>query len=309
MSSGYRAPSTTAARIAAGFLSPSGGMARLAVFCYHRVLESPDPRRPEEPTVEEFTEDVSLIASTFNVLTFGEAAERLAQGNLPARAACITFDDGYVDNFAIAAPVLRAFGVPATIFVCGGAIDTGIMWNDLVIEAHSRETVHDLSGGIQGELDAIKYSPVDERWDRAMRRFRDADIGDYPRLMMTREMVRQLSEDGFEIGGHTINHPILAVISEESARREIESSYEWVSETTGLAPRSFAYPNGIPGHDFAGNHERMVHEAGYSAAVSTQWAIATPKSNPFSLPRIGPWWRQGRGLTMGAVRAYVKSHI
>ena len=36
---------------------------------------------------------------------------------IPARAVCITFDDGYKSNIEFAAPVLREYGFPATIFM------------------------------------------------------------------------------------------------------------------------------------------------------------------------------------------------
>jgi len=43
---------------------------------------------------------------------------------LPARALAITFDDGYVDNAAVAAPILQSFGLPATFFVTTGLLGT-----------------------------------------------------------------------------------------------------------------------------------------------------------------------------------------
>jgi peptidoglycan/xylan/chitin deacetylase (PgdA/CDA1 family) len=42
-------------------------------------------------------------------LSLGEACERLARGDLPARAACITFDDGYADNECVALPILQRY--------------------------------------------------------------------------------------------------------------------------------------------------------------------------------------------------------
>ena len=127
--------------------------------------------------------------------------------------------------------------------------------------------------------------------------------------MMTRDMVADLSRQGFEIGGHTINHPILKELSDDGARLEIEECATWIRDVTGDAPTSFAYPNGVPDQDFTSVHMAMVREAGFESAASTQWALARGGTDPFSIPRVGPWWRQGRTLTSGLCRSYLKSYL
>ena len=54
----------------------------------------------------------------------------LLKGDLPARPAVITFDDGYADNRTVALPILQAHGLTATFFVATGFLDGGRMWND-----------------------------------------------------------------------------------------------------------------------------------------------------------------------------------
>src|SRR5262249_3137786 len=130
--------SASLARAVGRALSPAGRRGRLAVFSYHQVLERKDPLRPGEPDGAEFANDVATIARVFSVLPLRDAARRMRAGSLPANAACIPFDDGYANNSELAAPILEAAGVPATIFVAGGAVDTGVMWNDLIIEAVRR---------------------------------------------------------------------------------------------------------------------------------------------------------------------------
>ena len=306
--------------------SPGGRRARLAVFCYHQVLEAPDPFRAGEPTAAEFARDVELIDTVFSVLPFGEAATRLSTNTLPKRAACVTFDDGYENNHSLAAPILEKAGVPATFFVTGGAIDDGVMRNDLVIEAVAS------SGGspkladeyaflerpkagaspsdiVSTLLQQLKYRPMDERWEIARRLYSDNVGNELPRLMMTRDQVADLTTRGFEVGGHTINHPILKELSDAEASEEIHACSEWVRSVTGSLPKTFAYPNGRPGVDFEEKHVKMVDEAGFSAAASTDWALARAGTNPLSVPRVGPWWRQGRGLESGLLRSYIRSYL
>ena len=312
-------------RALASVLSPAGRRGRLAVFCFHQVLEKKDALRPDEPCRREFCSDLEVIKSVFNILPIPEAVERLTAGSLPARAACITFDDGYLNNHQVAASILEEAGVPATFFIAGGAVDTGIMWNDLVIETYSRSNgrltldsdfdfalpqIHqEVNSAIVGNVLAeLKYKPLDERWNIAQRLY-DANVGGkLPRLMMTRDMVGDLQSRGFDIGGHTVNHPILQKLADNCARQEIENSLDWVEDVTGHRPITFAYPNGKPGVDFAERHTRMVAEAGCSAAFSTDWRLAKNTTNAFSIPRIGPWWRTGRALSLGLLRLYGSSY-
>jgi peptidoglycan/xylan/chitin deacetylase (PgdA/CDA1 family) len=318
--------SAAMSRAFGGALSPAGPNARLAVFSYHQVLGQGDPLRPGEPDAGQFASDVAVIDRVFTVLPMQEAARRLKERTLPARAACITFDDGYANNFEVAAPILEAAGVQATFFVAGGAVDTGIMWNDLVIEAVARRRGRAFAfGALAGVTDSetmpdhvlagrllkqLKYEPVGRRWDLALSLFRDnAAAAEPPRLMMTRDMVAGLARKGFDVGGHTIHHPILKGMDDAAARDEIEGCSRWCVEVTGSQPKSFAYPNGKPGTDFAPRHERMVAAAGFDLAVSTDWSVAHAGTSVFSIPRIGPWWRQNRSLPGGLLRAYLPSRL
>ncbi len=298
-----------AARAAGSLLSPAGARARLVVFCFHQVLEQRDPLRPGEPDEAQFLDDVRQIGSVFKVLPFSEAVNKLTSGTLTERSACITFDDGYANNFELAAPILRSAGVPATFFIAGGAVDTGVMWNDLVIESVAHAGSKEEKGNLAAILGNLKYRPTAERWDAAVRMYHDVVGPELPRLMMTREMVAGLSRQGFEIGGHTMNHPILKELPDDDAKREIEDCVAWIQEVTGEVPTSFAYPNGIPGRDFTAVHASMVREAGFEAAASTEWALAKGNTDAFRIPRIGPWWRQGRTMTSGLFRAYMKSYL
>ena len=161
--------------------SPSGSSARLSVLIFHRVLPVPDPVFPGEFDAVRFDQMLTWLRSAFNVLPLDEAIARARTGSLPARAAAITFDDGYADNCEIALPLLKKHGVSATFFVATDFIDGGRMWNDSVIAAirNCPSPVLDLSGlglgqwavatnsekrhKIEGLLVKLKYQPHAER--------------------------------------------------------------------------------------------------------------------------------------------------
>jgi peptidoglycan/xylan/chitin deacetylase (PgdA/CDA1 family) len=95
---------------------------------YHRVLPAVPPHDPYDICISVGTFEAQmawLVRSGFTVLPLS-ALERLFdrphQAALPKRAAVVTFDDGYEDNYLYAWPVLRRFGLEATVFLVSDAI-------------------------------------------------------------------------------------------------------------------------------------------------------------------------------------------
>ncbi len=136
-------------------VSQGGNEGRLSVFIFHRVLSESDPLFNWDPDAASFRQLMGWIKECFNVLPLDEAVRHLSERSLPPRAASITFDDGYVDNFHIARPILESLGLTATFFISTGYLNGGIMWNDSVIEAirHCRKSHLDLSSMGLGVLD------------------------------------------------------------------------------------------------------------------------------------------------------------
>lgn len=271
---------------------------------FHRVLDRPDPLQPDTPYASIVAMQFQALADHFTVLPLEEAIPRLREGTLPPAAACITFDDGYRDNFDVAWPILKKFRLPATIFVATGFLDGGTMFNDAIAESVRRlETgTHDFSNFgvketaisdiasrrqlIHSLTQAIKYLEPDRRQqlcDDLQGRLSSPLPTD---LMMSSDQVRLLSQNGITIGGHTVHHPILAKVDNATAQQEIIANRDAIRDITDKIPRTFAYPNGKPNRDYTLDHARMVESAGYELAVSTAVAVATPGANRFQLPRF-----------------------
>src|SRR5687768_16576249 len=101
----------------------------LSILIYHRVIPEPDPLLPDEICARQFDWHLALLGRWFRVLALAEAVAQLRDGTLPARAACVTFDDGYADNVSAALPLLRKHGMPATFFLATAYLVGGRMWN------------------------------------------------------------------------------------------------------------------------------------------------------------------------------------
>jgi len=290
-------------------LSPGGTRGKLQVFIFHRVLAEPDPLLPGEPDAVQFAWMLRLIGRNFNVLPFGRAVRLLKKGTLPKAAACITFDDGYRDNFSVALPLLQQYGLTATFFIATGFLEGGRMWNDDIIEAIRllpNEVVdwqefgldqYDLTthsarinsiGKIQGKL---KYLPHAQREATARKIARSAGVDDKSRLMMIADDVRSVRAAGMELGGHTHTHPILTSLTDSDAYSEITQGKIELERILGEPINVFAYPNGNPQMDISSRHVEMLGEAGFIAAATTERGIGKVDTDPYMIPRFTPWDR------------------
>lgn len=288
-------------------LLSGGGRRAPAILIYHRVLPEQDPLFPSEVYRAKFERQLTWLKSRFHVLPLLDAVQLAAQGRLPARSACITFDDGYADNAEVALPVLQKHGLHASFFVATGFLDGGRMWNDTVIETVRRAPgeVLDASSlglgrhavgnwaqrrqAIGALIGQLKYLPMAQRLEQVGQVAQLAGV-DLPRdLMMSTEQLRQLHGAGMAIGGHTVNHPILARLDLAEARSEIAQGKAALEAALDAPVRVFAYPNGKPGQDYLPEHVALVRELGFEAAVSTSWGVSRGATDWFQLPRFTPW--------------------
>ncbi len=219
-----------------GLLSGHRANGKLLVLTYHRVLADYDEIIDDIDDVQ-FTQQMETLSQYFNVLSLEEGLRQVQIGRIARSAVCITFDDGYRDNYDVAFPILKALNLPATFFIATGYLGNGKMWNDVVIESVKNTKLTDLDltelsldkyavTSIQQKLTLIgvlinrwRNKSLDERNSLAIKLSQIAQVNLNQRIMMTEDEVKQLSDAGMEIGGHTVNHPILPSTNLEDARK------------------------------------------------------------------------------------------
>jgi peptidoglycan/xylan/chitin deacetylase (PgdA/CDA1 family) len=92
----------------------------------------------------------------------------------------------------------------------------------------------------------------------------------------------QLSRDELiSIGAHTRRHPALPSLPDDVAWSEIAGCKQDLEEHLGREAISFAYPAGM----FNDRDLRMVREAGYRVAVTTEPGLNGPRQSPYALRR------------------------
>lgn len=147
-------------------------------------------------------------------------------GALPAKPFVITFDDGYVDNYTTAFPIITKHGFKATIFM--------------------------VTSYINGEG------------------------------FMSWHQLKELVANGWEIEGHTTNHPYLTKIDPSTVLSELNPSKELLEKELGHPVNFFAYPYG----DLNANVVQALKDAGYLMAVTTERGWADGKADAWHVHRI-----------------------
>ncbi len=288
----------------------------LSILIYRRVRAAPDALYPETMDGRRFAQHLRLLRRWFRVLPLAQAARRLRERSLPARAACITLDGGYAEDAEVALPLLQRFGLSATFFVASGQLDGAASWNDTVIELvrNAPGSRLNLSRGGFGSYDigcTQRRRAVIDLLLAALARLAPTERLARVRLMARRGGAAMLSSDqlialhraGMDIGGQTASQAPLASLSNAEARAEIVNGRRRLEQLIQAPVRLFAYPSGKPGADFDQRHGSMLRQAGFDAAVTTSAGAARCGSDPYALPRFTPWDRSSSSaflLRMGS---------
>ena len=148
-----------------------GRRPRAVVLVYHRVRERGlDPwNLTIDPEI--FAGQMEVLARDWTPLSLAELVEGVGRQQLPERAVAVTFDDGYADNLEVAAPILVERGIPSTLFVATGLVDTGRppWWDELaslLLEPERLPRTLTLSSG-NGDCWRIPPLGADEPWSAA----------------------------------------------------------------------------------------------------------------------------------------------
>jgi peptidoglycan/xylan/chitin deacetylase (PgdA/CDA1 family) len=280
------------------------------ILAYHRVLRVEDLDesfiQPGMYVLEDvFDKQMRFLKETFEIVPFADLLARWRTGtwDVRTRYCAITFDDGWLDNYLYAYPVLRRHGIPATIFLPTAFIGTParFWWDELgYLLRRCPAGLAQLSGRYpwlaqlsekptQQRLDGIveKFKNVPEQeiseWLGAARRALGLTVPEQ-RVLVNWQEVEEMSGYGISFGSHSCTHRILTHLSREEVRKELRDSRDCLRERRIRAVPVFCYPNG----DFNQEVIQEVRRAGYEAAVTGRFGFESScPDDLWRLKRIG----------------------
>jgi peptidoglycan/xylan/chitin deacetylase (PgdA/CDA1 family) len=285
------------------------------VLTYHGVMPGDDDRydflNANFVAASAFARQMRWLARHYTLVPLARVAEAAHGGRpLPPRAATVTFDDGFANNYRVAFPILKQHGVPCTIFLTTGKIgvDGAELWSErvkraiyltpresLTLPGHGAVTLARGSRGARERtarsvLNAMKRLPVAERDQRlaeveSVCGHPPADSRDPMRYeFLTWDEVRLMAQEGVEFGSHTVTHPILSTLEASEAERELRDSKRTIEAELQRECWSFAYPNGSRA-DYGDREKRVLASLGYRCALTLEGGLSRT-ADPFAIDRV-----------------------
>lgn len=296
----------------------------LRVLTYHRV-ETPEARPDLYPglisaTPHDFDQQMRLLAGQYQVVSLPEVIGALQNEEpLPPRAVLITFDDAYRDFADNAWPVLRRYGLAATLFVPTAFPGDPLrpFWWDRLHQMVTSASQSDKRASLETPLGPLPIATDRERRDacRQLNGYvktlphREAmafvtrltgDIPCIPNHVMDWDTLRRLAREGVTLGAHTRTHPLMNRVSPDEARAEILDSRSDLEREIGPVPPIFAYPSG----HFDACVVDILDRAGFALAFTTIRGINDlGGADRLRLRRINV----GRRTTLPVLRAQLAS--
>ena len=284
----------------------------LLVLNYHGVVKEPRPERWSyenwDPAAT-FRSQLQWVARWFEPVGL-EGLRRWTSGEKFQRPAClVTFDDGYRNNLTVAAPILKAEGVPAVFFLATDYIGADrTLWNDevRVRVVNWRGTEIRMPDGTTQAVggDAVGRRALSERINRQCKKIPNAERETYleylraqtpqvnamddpeARALLNWHEARKLAGMGFDIGSHSVSHPILSRVPGDRIPYEIHESKTKIEQELGRPCEAIAYPNGTT-DDVSDNVIEEVRRSGYQWGFMTTPVWHTSGDNPHRIPRVG----------------------
>jgi len=296
--------------------SPAGrisGLKRLrgpkfAILCYHRVGSGGVPFYSNlDPGV--FEAQIRYLRRAYRIVSLDDLCRELDAGGPPGQAVAITFDDGYRDLYTTAFPILRRYGVPATVYLTASTIETGeIAWYDRIfaIAMFSQASALELDGNSPRRftlssqesrlhaateiVNALRGYQNGDRIAACAALEKNADLPgsawELKNRMLTWTQIREMQESGISFGAHTMSHPVVSQLAYSERQRELGDS-KWLLENRLQRPvEHFAFPFGSPS-DIDSESCVLMPGYGYRSAASTVWGVNTPSTPRYLLRRIG----------------------
>jgi peptidoglycan/xylan/chitin deacetylase (PgdA/CDA1 family)/CelD/BcsL family acetyltransferase involved in cellulose biosynthesis len=277
---------------------------KFAILSYHRVGTEGVPLycRLDQRL---FDEQMKYVRANYPVISMSQMYSELSCPSGKTIGVVVTFDDGYLGTYTEAFPVLKKYGIPATVYLLAGSIENGcVEWYDRIFLA--------LQQFSESKLDLLLDRPRRFELNSAAARMQAAErivsflrtapetkrveicrcLEDQVQLpeqalegrMMTWQQIREMQAAGMSFGAHTMSHRVLSRLAPEELRYELSASKALIEERIGNEAADFAYPFGKRA-DY-GEVAQNLQRFGYRTAVTSEAGAVTPESSCYELRRM-----------------------
>jgi peptidoglycan/xylan/chitin deacetylase (PgdA/CDA1 family) len=303
------------------------GGRRILITSYHRVVgdftgelqRSIPGLLISQETFRKHLEEAH--AAGYELASLEDALDVMAGRRKAKKDLCVvTFDDGYRDVYRYAYPVMKAMGVPSTIYLPALYVGTDRRFDHdrlfHLVRLMLREKVQPLYEGLppsaasligpvlagQKTLSASLDDFIGEHPGATLRAIidglekqlgaRGADALPEQGDVMGWDEVREMAKNGVSFGAHTLHHTVLTLETPGQVEKELAEGKAICERELGQPVRDFAYCNGWYSDEVIATLKRL----GYRSAVTTEDFTNRIGGDPFTLKRKVLWENFSLGM-------------
>lgn len=300
-------------KVYSGLLNRMRNRHGVVIVNFHRFYDNNKPFILKGPSVHThvdiFDKMLNLLSRRYQIISMSKLIEHLnSLEPFEKDSAVITIDDGYRDNYSLALPILKKYGIPATLYIATGFIGTNNMMPmdcvDYALRTTKKKTLkwkritdYALHLGESSGLNEInvqignyiKSLPEEELTPTLSELYQILDVKPYTedRIMLNWDEIKELIDNDVNIGSHGVSHISMTKLSIQNAINELQESKNIIFKKTGIVPEHFAFPNGAT-EDFSDDLRMHARNIGYSSVASVNRGINIPGvTNQYNLNRVG----------------------
>ena len=281
---------------------------RIKVFLFHRVSPKRDPLwDPISP--ERFDSIIRYITKTHCIVSLeDQILSNESELKASKQLAAIVFDDGYKDFLEYALPILKKYKCPSSMYIVTECVNKNIPPWTYILDYHFSNsnkseiklnqellprTLHIntfnntnakllFAKEFKLYLKQISNSKRVQLYQQAIESFNDVKISSD--LMLNWHDLRQIKQEGVEIGSHSATHPLLAQLETESEiTQEIKGSGLIIQQQLGHFPRTISYPIG----SYNNLVKKIAKESDYKLGLAVNQQFYNSRVNDmYEIPRV-----------------------
>ncbi len=278
----------------------------IIILCFHNISEHKSISYPHLNT-RVFETLIKYIVKHYNVVPIEEIGTS-EKNNKPSIV--ITFDDGYMDFYENALPILVKYKLPALNNVIVESVETGkpfwslelnsaldfIFNNDCYMDFSKlgiklKFQYQDKQNFEQVSIKLLKQLSTLENINRTV--FIDALITQLKKfgyssenLLMNWDNLSSCISNGVSVGSHTMSHDSLTSIKDSGTlEKELVFSKELLEQKLKTKVNALAFPNGFYNESII-NHAKNHYKYLLNTKESYYNPVTDDQSNYFLLPRV-----------------------
>jgi peptidoglycan/xylan/chitin deacetylase (PgdA/CDA1 family) len=257
-----------------------------------------------------FRKQMKYIKKHCSLMSIDDVVEvKSSEENYPPRAVVVSFDDGFRNNYTVAAPILDELDIPAVFYICSGMVNTNLMfWVDSIedcINSTAKKNIkmrHDTVVDFDLSTPPAKIRAVEEikKYCKDSEGFRKDEVieelidktGVKPDInhsenyyKLSWNELKLMSENSlFTIGGHSLYHDILSMLPRDQLNANIGISLHLIEYHLRKTVH-YSYPEGQQDH-YNGDVIAVLKKYGVICCPSAINGINNSHIDLFNLRRI-----------------------